>query len=195
MVLKEWSQAWKLYKDAGQQMRKVTGFPRQVWVYWYVWAAHMSFMLSIILVIVSLWLREPAVRDFFPAKIVSFLLESPLDPRSTGGWLMLYLGASVLFGVMARLLTFVKEKALAKQFAGEYETHGLAQYPSMVRFRYVRYALFVRALRDHGYAHSDVVRLNSFADIATLPEAPVFRLSQQPMFMFFLGVPPSSRNV
>jgi hypothetical protein len=94
----------------------------------------------------------------------------------------------VLGALSVELRTFVNAKTAAQLFPVEYQTHGLAQYPFKAQLKYLHYALFVRALRDHGYSHASMAKLLSFAEIARLPEAPAFRLSQHPGFIYLMGI-------
>jgi hypothetical protein len=71
-----------------------------------------------------------------------------------------------------------REKALAKEFAENYAKHKISHYPLWSRQTYFTYTLFLDELRDQKWSHEKAARLSSFAEIATPPEGPQFRLSQ-----------------
>jgi hypothetical protein len=85
------------------------------------------------------------------------------------------------------LAPWAARKVLAKEFSVDYATYDLAHYPPSTRGMYLHYVLFFRELVER-YSHEDVAKLNRLADIAKLPDRPVFQLSQYPSVTFFLGV-------
>jgi hypothetical protein len=74
------------------------------------------------------------------------------------------------------------EKALAKEFALDFVIHGISHYPFWSRRTYFNYVLFLDELKYRKYSHKQVAELGSFAEIATPPEAPQARLTQNPIF-------------
>jgi hypothetical protein len=160
MVLKEWSEAWKIYKESGSRLSKAIWSPRNARSYWYVWATFIGVILSSLPSFVGIGIESKEAVAL--------------------GW-----GLIVLTSWLARSAF---RKALAKQFTDEYATHGLAQYPRSTRPRYLHYALFLRALREQRYSHDDVAKLSSFSDMAKPPDPPNFQLSQYPSVMFLLGL-------
>lgn len=110
MVLKEWSKAWNLYTQTRKQLWKAVLFPRNARASWAVWATHLGLMLS------SLGL----IRAF------TDLVRETAGSQSTAA----YFG---VFVCMVALKRGVGERALAKQFAMEYEIHGLAHASFLTR--------------------------------------------------------------
>jgi hypothetical protein len=161
MVLKEWSKAWNLYTQTRKQLWKAVLFPRNARASWAVWATHLGLMLS------SLGL----IRAF------TDLVRETAGSQSTAA----YFG---VFVCMVALKRGVSERALTKQFAMEYEIHGLAHASFLTRQMYLHYALFLRALREQRYSQAEVAQLSSLADIAKPPETPVLQFSQNPLFVY-----------
>ena len=158
MVLKEWSEVWKIYKESGSRLSKAILSPRNARSYWYVWATFIGVILSSLPSFVGIGIESKEVVVL--------------------GW--------VVIGLTSWLARFPFRKALAKQFTVEYATHGLAQYPLLTRRRYLHYALFLQELVDQKYSSERIAELSSFADIAKPPEKPAFQLSQYPSLMVVL---------
>jgi hypothetical protein len=159
VILKEWSEAWKIYKGCATKLSPISLVADKKWSYWYIWVT----------------------------SIVMFLAILPMSIGMYTGRFGLYAFGFGLFASMALLCQFLTAKALAKKFSVDYTTHGIADYPFMKRPMYLHYAFFLRELRDQGYSQGDVANLLSFADIATPPEAPALQLSQYPVLIFLMG--------
>ena len=158
MILKEWSEAQDIYKAALARWRravKTVMARHKVRSYWYVWAALLFFILSV----ASMILCPIPVKAFSPQwwTVFSLWLITPLA-------LLCYFGAT--------------EKALAKEFASDYDDHRILHYPFWRRRMYFRYVLFLDELKDRKYSCKQVKKLSEFAEIATPPEVPQARLTQ-----------------
>jgi len=159
MVLKEWSEVWKIYNESGTRLSKLFWFPRKAKSYWYIWVINIFFIFSSVFALVY------AVTD---KKEMMAL-----------GW--------GLIGLTSVLGRFAVTKAFAKEFSVDYAAHGLGYYPRWTWRTYLHYALFLDELVDQKYSKADVAKLSGFADIATPPEVPKFQLSKYPGFMFVVG--------
>jgi hypothetical protein len=78
------------------------------------------------------------------------------------------------------------DKAAAKKFAGEYQTHGLAEYSLWKRREYLLYALFLQGLAQQGRSRDDIARLKRFAE--ALAPAPTSRVTQFAIVVILLAV-------
>jgi uncharacterized membrane protein len=58
MVLKEWSEAWNIYKTSGTQLRKALVFPHPAWSYRYFWSAQIGFILAALLGFIGIFTRR-----------------------------------------------------------------------------------------------------------------------------------------
>src|SRR5262249_26232397 len=117
MVLKEWSKLRQLYKETSKQMGRASWFPHHKGLLLGIWAACISVILFSVLIVWSLIANRLGL---------SFL-------------------CSGLLLVMSMLARIAIDKALIKQFASDYDTHGLLK---------------------QGYSHEAIAKLSSFAEIA-----------------------------
>jgi hypothetical protein len=166
MILKEWNQIKRLYTAVAKQIRQAIYFPDSFWLKVSAWGTQAGILLS------SLMIGGPV---FLMGQNV---IERSLLPVLPG------IGLWVVMVVSGRV---VINKTLIRRFKRIYETHELLDYPASTRRLYLRYALFLGALRDHGYGHEAVAKLSHFAEIAKPPAEPVLRLSEYPSVQFFLG--------
>jgi len=169
MILKEWSEAQDIYQATMARFSKALRAilnPRKIKLYWYVWAALLALLALLFLYI--------------------FMDQLLLIGQNTLNWLtVLTLPLLFLFGLC---LYGAIEKAWAKEFAADYATHGISHYPFWTRGTYFIYTLFLQELKDRKYSHKQVEELSSFAEIATPPEGPQFRLTQHPLFVYSMAV-------
>jgi hypothetical protein len=167
MILKEWSEALDVYKAASARWRrslKAILTLHKVKSYWYVWAALLFFLLSVVSI------------AFYP-------IPNKVNPQ---WWTALSLW---LTGILAALCGYgAVEKALAKEFALDFGIHGISHYPFWSRRTYFGYVLFLDELKDRKYSHKKVEELSSFAEIATPPKAQQARLTQNPLFTTLVAV-------
>src|SRR5215470_8802961 len=137
MVLKEWSEAQDVYKAIMARFRKASRAildPRKVKSYWYVWAALFLCLLPICLALYVMIGR----------------------PHNAERWDSLIL----LMTALAILCHYASiEKALAKEFATDYNTHGILHYPFWTRGIYFVYTLFLQELKGRKYSHKQVEEL------------------------------------
>lgn len=166
MVLKEWTQAWNLYKKACGSPRLIKPLyaPCKMRSYWYLWAATAFFPFSSVLF------------TYGPEALAPFGF-SPVFTR---------FGFSLVFIVSLRVLFIAIEKALAKEYVIEYEKHRIADYPFGMRRLYLRYAWFLRGLAEQKCSREDIVKLTSFAEVVGRPD-PVFKFFQHPGVTYALG--------
>jgi hypothetical protein len=99
------------------------------------------------------------------------------------GWA--YILPSPALAWAAGVFFWREQWAFPKAFKDEYEQHGIAGYTFGTRGRYLRYALFLRSLKDQDRAWSrdDITRLLRFADTRPKPEPPM-RILQNPLLHF-----------
>ena len=166
MILKEWSEAQDIYKAASARWRravKTVMARHKVRSYWYVWAAFLFFILSV-------------------ASVALYPIPAKVNPQWWTGlslWLTATLAALCSFGAT--------EKALAKEFAADYDDHGISHYPFLGRRTYFKYVLFLDELKHRKYSCKQVEKLSEFAEIATPPAVSQFRLTQNPLFTYSHG--------
>jgi hypothetical protein len=167
VVLKEWAQAWNLYEKGCGSPRLIKPLyaPRKMISYWYLWAATAFFVFSSVLFVYG----KEALAPFGFSPVFTLF----------GFFLALLVSLRVFFIAI--------EKALAKEFVVEYEKHRIADYPSGTRRFYLRYTLFLRGLAEQECSSEDIGKLVSFAEITGRPD-PVFKLFQQPVIIYALGV-------
>ena len=160
MVLHDWSEAWRIYRESRKRLGAGYWSWRSVRIYWRTWAASIGIWLFSVPFFIGMWTED------IKMAAVGFALSA----------------------LVAWAKQFAVADALVKKFPVEYSTHGLAQYPRLMRTSYFHYALFLDELIDQGYSCENVTKLSSFADIAKPPDMPKFQLSQHPGIMFLLGL-------
>lgn len=170
MILKEWSESQAVYKAtlarSDKALRTIQALSK-VKSYWYVWGAYLVLILSV------------------SAAILFELFNVYPDPTGFNLWAYLFLGLSM--GMSWLLMRGAEQRALEKEFAADYTTHGISRYPFWRRHIYFTYALFLQELRDRKYSHKQIVELASFSEIATPPVTPKSRLSQNPIIIYSMG--------
>jgi hypothetical protein len=125
MILKEWSEAQDIYKAASARWRRAVKTilnPRKPKSYWYVWAAY--------LVLIPL-----------AASMILYPIPDKVNPQwwtALSLWLSAILAALWVYGAT--------ERALAKEFAQDFDIHGISHYPFLSRRTYFGYVLFLDEL-------------------------------------------------
>ena len=181
MVLKEWGEIRQLYANCMPPPYKSLFATRSTWIYWCAWVNLNLLMLALLMILIDI------VSTAIPPSVGT--LSASIDLFGfvtiklwTFGWML------AIPSMLASHLLI--EKALAREFRGLYNIHGIKQYFWWRRRFYLHYALFLRALTDRTppatLTCKMITQLRSFADIAGPPPQPESRLLQPAYIVPFL---------
>ena len=167
MVLKEWADVWKLYKDGHGYLIKTLNdrAPRFKWTLLII-AIPSAVIILYGMVTTYLWGWTTGTRLMVIIAWVVALVVLVLFVPSFNIWRIIVLG---------------------KVFKDEYKQHRIGDHSFFKREQYLRYAFFLRGLVERAWSHDDITRLRRFAETLRKP-APAFQIAQHPLVVPFVTV-------